>query len=288
MSVINLQLGNHLVAFLDVLGQREKFKSLHVPTTPEDKSKVAEVLRHTAGFVLELRKVFDTQFTAFEAGLSNLKKHTDKSVRPKFMGFSDSFVTSVPIRNDGGDLALMITIVSALSAAAAVMGVSLASGHPLRGGIDVGIATEIGAQEIYGTALENAYRLESEEAGYPRIVVGEGLWQFLNSALANFQTQATAESKTITAIIEKAMQLIAIDSDGKKILDYLGPLIVENAGRSVDKFKEIQLKPIYEFALSEQERINKECDSKLIARYAALRKYIESRLPLWNYPMTTA
>ncbi|QEE28175.1 hypothetical protein FTW19_09315 [Terriglobus albidus] len=179
----------------------------------------------------------------------------------------------------------MITIVSALSAAASVMGVSLASGHPLRGGIDVGLATEIGPQEIYGTALESAYRLESEEAGYPRILVGEGLWRFLNSAHANFRTQATPESKTITAIIEKALKLIAIDSDGKKILDYLGPFIVENAAGSEGKFKEIQLKPIYEFALAEQERINKGNDPKLIVRYEALRHYIESRLPLWNYPV---
>jgi hypothetical protein len=288
MEKIHLQLGNHLVAFLDVLGQREKFKGLHLPTTPEDKAEVAEVLRRTAGFVLEIRRVLDTQFTVFESGLSNLKKHTDTSVRPKFMGFSDSFVASVPIRNEGGDLALMITIISTLSAAAAVMGVSLASGYPLRGGIDVGLATEIGAQEIYGTALENAYRLESEEAGYPRIVIGEGLWQFLAAAHSNFQQQATPESKTITTIIEMALKLIAIDSDGKRILDYLGPFVLENAAGSTDKFREIQLKPIYDFALTEQERIKSGNDPKLIARYEALRRYIESRLPLWNHPLMTS
>lgn len=282
MEKTSLRLGYHLVAFLDVLGQREKFKALRLPTTPEDKATVAEVLKQTAGLVLELRNVFDTNFTAFEAGLTNLKKHTDKPVRPKFMGFSDSFVTSVPIRNDNGDLALIVTIISALSAAAAVMGVSLASGHPLRGGIDVGLATEIGPQEIYGTALEKAYLLESKEAQYPRIVIGEELWHFLNSALVNFHAQATPEAKSIAAIIEKTMGLIAIDSDGKRILDYLGPVVVENAGSS-DKFKKLQLKPIYEFVLSEQERINKDNDPKLIARYEAFRHYIESRLPLWNF-----
>jgi len=278
-----LQLGNHLAAFLDVLGQRERFRALHHPTTPEDKAEVAEVLRQTAGFVLELRHVFDTQFTAFEAGLTNLKKHTENPVRPKFMGFSDSFVTSVPIRTDDGHLALMVTIVSALSAAAAVMGVSLASGHPLRGGIDVGLAVEIGPQEIYGTALERAYLLESEEAGYPRIVIGEELWHFLSSAHAHFQVQETPESKAITAIIEKAKGLIAIDEDGKRVLDYLGPAIVENSAGLIEKFKELQLKPIYEFVLAEQERINKRNDPKLIVRYQAFRRYVESRLPLWNF-----
>jgi hypothetical protein len=278
-----LQLGNHLVAFLDVLGQRERFRALHHPTTPEDKAEVGEVLRQTAGFVLQLRNVFDTQFTAFEAGLTNLKKHTEKPVRPKFMGFSDSFVTSVPIRTDDGHLALMVTIVSALSAAAGVMSVSLASGHPLRGGIDVGLAVEIGPQEIYGTALEKAYLLESEEAGYPRIVIGEELWHFLSSAHAHFQVQETPESKAITAIIEKAKRLIAIDKDGKRVLDYLGPAIVENYPGLIEKIKELEVKPIYEFVLAEQERINKRNDPKLIARYHAFRYYIESRLPLWNF-----
>jgi hypothetical protein len=278
-----LQLGNHLVAFLDVLGQRERFRALHHPTTPEDRAEVGEVLRQTAGFVLELRSLFDTQFTAFEAGLARLKKQTEKPIRPKFMGFSDSFVTSVPIRTDEGHLALMVTIVSALAAAASVMCVSLASGHPLRGGIDVGLATEIGPQEIYGTALERAYLLESEEAGYPRIVIGSELWRFLSSAHAHFEMQETPESKAIAAIIEKAKGLIAIDEDGKRILDYLGPAVVDNSAGLIEKSKEIQLKPIYEFVLAEQERINKGKDPKLIARYKALRYYIESRLPLWGF-----
>ncbi|MGA8938978.1 MAG: hypothetical protein WB439_07425 [Acidobacteriaceae bacterium] len=278
-----LQLGNHLVAFLDVLGQREKFRALHHPTSPEDRAEVGEVVRQTAGFVLELRNIFDTQFTAFEAGLANLKKQTENPVRPKFMGFSDSFVTSVPIRDDDGHLALMVTIVSALSAAAGVMIVSLASGHPLRGGIDVGLAVEIGPQEIYGTALEKAYLLESQEAGYPRILIGEELWNFLSTAYTYFQAQGTPESKAITAIIEKAKRLIAIDKDGKRILDYLGPAIVENNSGLIEKSKEIELKPIYEFVLAEQERINKGNDHKLIARYQAFRFYIESRLPLWNF-----
>jgi hypothetical protein len=282
MEKKHLQLRNHLVAFLDVLGQRERFKALYLPSTPEERAEVAAVLTQTAGFVLELRNIFDKQFTAFESGLPNIRKYTDEPLRPRFVGFSDSFVTSVPIRNKGGDLALMVTIASALSATATVMQVSLASKHPLRGGIDVGLATEIGPGEIYGTALERAYLLESKEAGYPRIVIGEELWHFFNSALANFQLQATTEAKSITAIIEKTMGLITIDDDGRRILDYLGPAIVELAGSNLE-FRERMLKPIYDFVLAEQERINTGSDHKLIARYKAFRHYIESRLPLWGF-----
>jgi len=280
MEKRHLRLGHHLVAFLDVLGQRERFKALHLPETPEQVAAVAEVLRQTAGFVLELRKGFEEQFTTFESALTNLKRHTSEPVRPKFVGFSDSFITSVPLRSEGSDLVPIISVCSVLSAAAVVMLTSLASKHPLRGGIDVGLATEIGPEEIYGTALERAYLLECKEAKYPRILIGDELWRYLNVALANFQTQTTPEAKSITAIIGKISGLIATDCDGNRILDYLGPTIVDHARPGDEKGRVV--KSIYDFVLAEQKRINEGNDPELIARYQAFRRYIESRLHLWS------
>lgn len=51
----NYTLGHHLVAFLDVLGQRDKFRGLKKPTNVQEEEEVKEVLRQTAGFVVELR-----------------------------------------------------------------------------------------------------------------------------------------------------------------------------------------------------------------------------------------
>ena len=281
MEQRHLQLGHHLVAYLDVLGQRDRFKGLRLPKTPEESAEVAEVLRQTAGFVIELRQIFDEQFRSFEAGLPHVRRQTGASVRPKFVGFSDSFVTSVPLHNQGGDLVPIITVFSVLAAAAIVMLTSLASKHPLRGGIEVGLATEIGPQEIYGTALERAYLLESKDAEYPRIVIGDELWRYLQVALANFQAQTTPEARSVAAIVGKITQLIATDYDGKRILDYLGPVIAEIPGTG-NKSREKMVKPAYEFVLGEQKRINETHDAKLIARYQAFRQYFESRLPFWK------
>lgn len=286
MKKRHLQLGHHLVAFLDVLGQRDKFRGLHLPKTPEEAATVGEVLRQTAGFVLDLRRVFGQQFKIFEAASTNVKRHTKKYVRPRFLGFSDSFVTSVPLRNDSGDLIPIVSVFSALSAAAVVMLMSLASKHPLRGGIDVGLATEIGPQEIYGVALESAYLLESKEAGYPRIVIGDELWRYFNAALANFQAQTTPVAKSITAITQRMIGLMTTDTDGKRILDYLGQTMVEHAAPE-DGHKEHLVKPTYEFVLAEQKRVLAGGDPKLIARYEAFRRYVESRLPLWGIEVTT-
>jgi len=278
----NFDLGYHLVAYLDVQGQRDKFRGLRLPKNPEEAAAVGEVLRQTAGFVLELRQAFDDQFERFEAGAtSTMKRHTEQPVRPKFVGFSDSFIASVPLRNDAGDLLPIVTGFSALSAAAVVMMLSLANNHPLRGGIDVGLATKIGPQEIYGWALGSAYVLESEEAGYPRIVIGDELWGYFNAALANFRAQATPAAQALAAITERMMGLIATDTDGKRILDYLGQTMVQHAGPGGGQ-KDVLVRRAYDFVLAEQKRIVEKKNSKLIPRYEALRRYVESRVPLWG------
>jgi hypothetical protein len=84
------KLGHHLVVFLDVLGQRDKFRRLKKPTNPQEEGEVKEVLRQTAGFVTELRTVFQRQFEVFEAGVPNVRRHTNEGLRPRFTGFSDS------------------------------------------------------------------------------------------------------------------------------------------------------------------------------------------------------
>ena len=286
MKKRNLNLGHHLVAFLDVLGQRERFREIRLPRNPEEATAVGEVLRQTAGFVLDLREAFAEQFWNFEAGATSLmQRHTKEPVRPKFVGFSDSFVTSVSLRNEGGNLVGIVNVFSALSAAAVVTLISLASNHPLRGGIDVGLASEIGPQEIYGPVLLSAYLLESQEARYPRIVIGDELWRYFNAALANFQAQTTPVARAIAAITERMMGLIATDSDGKRILDYLGQTMVLHAGPGGGQ-KNHLVRPAYAFVLAEQKKVIEGKNPKLIERYEIFRRYVESRLPLWGLEPT--
>lgn len=279
----NYTLGHYLVAFLDVLGQREKFRALKLPKCPEEHALVGEVLRQTAGFVVELREQFRKQFTEFDKGLTNFHRRAKEPIRPQFVGFSDSFVTSVPLWSQNDDqLINVVTVFSALSAAGVVMLTSLASNHALRGGIDVGLATKITDEEIYGTALQRAYLLECEEAQYPRIIIGDELWNYLDAANANFTNQRTGEAKAIVAVIGKAMQMIATDQDGKRILDYLGAVMVENAGPDKAKTATHMVRPSYAFVLAEQERASRSENAKLIERYTLLRHYFESRLALWG------
>jgi hypothetical protein len=277
-------LGYHLVGFLDVLGQREKFRQLQVPRTLEDHARVGQVLSETAGFVSDLRGTFQSNFKAFESGISVGPLRMQGSVQPKFVGFSDSFVASVALRNDRGDLVPIISVFAALSGAAIVMLTSLASRHPLRGGMDVGLATEIGPEEIYGTALERAYLLECQSAQYPRIVIGDELWKYLSVALVRFETDAAPNGKIAKAIIQKIMQLISIDTDGKRILDYLGPVLKELMKPADVK---TMVQPAYDFVVAEQQRLSSMADEKLGKRYALLRRYFELHLAQYDLACRT-
>lgn len=281
MEAKNYTLGNHLVAWLDVLGQREAFRQLRLPKTPEDHARVALVLRDTAGFVSELRDSFRKQFESFQAGLASGPLHRVQDLaRPNFVGFSDSFVASVALRNDKGDLLPVIRVYSALFAASVIMLVSLCSKHALRGGMDVGLATEIAEGEIYGTALEHAYLLESKRAKYPRIVIGEELWGYLSAANAEFERRGTPDGKALKAIVHKMMQFISIDTDGERILDYLGSGIAELMKPGEAK---TMVQPAYDFIVAEQQRLLSIGDATLSERYGLLRRYFESRLP--NYEL---
>jgi hypothetical protein len=115
---------------------------------------------------------------------------------------------------------------------------------------------------------------------------GDELWRYFNAALANFRAQTTPVARSITAIMERLMGLIATDTDGKRILDYMGQTMSEHAGPG-SRQGELMVKPAYEFVLAEQKRIVAEGSPKLIARYTAFRSYVESRLPQWGVEVKT-
>jgi hypothetical protein len=82
------------------------------------------------------------------------------------------------------------------------------------------------------------------------------------------------------------MGLIATDTDGKRILDYLGHTIGQHAGPG-GRHREHLVKPAYEFVLAEQKRVVAAGNDKLIARYEAFRGCVESRLSLWGIEVKT-
>jgi hypothetical protein len=80
------------------------------------------------------------------------------------------------------------------------------------------------------------------------------------------------------------MQMIVTDADGHRVLDYLGPVMVENAGPDHGR---LMIQPAYNFVLAEHELMLAKGDPELIGRYVLLRRYFESRLGPWGVQVTT-
>ena len=221
---------HYVVAFLDLVGQRDALRRLlRIPATPAEEQEFIEAARESLGRVLELRQDFATYFDAEK------RAHLDPTNLPPALrdvfraatqtkctvsGLSDAVVIAVPLGGDDEHCTAMnsveLTILSICGLAAGAFGVGLV----FRGGLDVGIATSIEPNEVYGPALARAYQLESEVAEYPRFVVGDELLEFLESVKSRDpKTKLGEMAKHVAA---SCRRMIVQDTDGRQMLDFLG------------------------------------------------------------------
>lgn len=283
----DLTAGYYVVAFVDLLGQQGhlgELKGLPDKANPEEMQGFVQALKNTYGVVTGMRRNFSKFFSAFTkenpraAQLSPdqqviYRQLTSEPIQ--FQSFSDSAIAYLPIRTDRLKLPCR-GIFGVLGASASTLLVSLAAGHPVRGGVDLGIGLEISKGEIYGSALARAHALESKVASYPRIVVGQELVTYLTLTAQqrpyDIYSQANKEGARI------CLELLHQDKDGSTFIDFLGAGCKEHMTHGLNA-EVVQL--CYRFVNNEVEKHKAAGDEKLLERYLALKEYIESRLPLW-------
>jgi hypothetical protein len=285
----DIDVGHYVVAFIDLLGQQERIRALVDLPNKEDASQMDQfriTLKHTFGVVDGMRRNFERFFNSFSRGvidksrLSRLTSEQKKQFKeltsyPQFQRFSDSIVIFLPLRTDTCKLPTA-GIYGILAATATSFLCQLAAGHPIRGGIDVGIGIEISKGEIYGAALSRAYTLESKVAIYPRIVFGKEFVDYLKITQENHS--GDLPSVLGRDLAGKCLDLLAVDDDGHAFLDYLGQGFKKHIGGKLDaKIVEMAYKEIIEQSAKHQNEKN----TTLAFRYTLLRNYFEARLHLW-------
>jgi hypothetical protein len=280
----SLQYGYYLVAFVDVLGQRDRLRQLHgLPSDEEGVRETMDVLRNTAGVVLDFResfkKCFDANLHPVDIPMSlSMKKRllvqqlceTNVEVR----GFSDSAVISVFLTSDNERCTSINGALAVLQSLCGIFPLWLSCGHPIRAGVDAGLGLQITPHEIYGPVLERAYLLEAKCAGYPRVVVGQELWDYLSNVEKHPGTTPHAQFARDRATACKG--LLTADTDGQRILDWLGPV----AKTFTEPVMAEVLLSAYKFAIEREQYYQLQGDSKLMQRYARLRAYMAERLSL--------
>lgn len=161
--------GYYLVAFIDVLGQRNLLREMHDLPEKNNKKQMAEfvaLFKKTVGTVTGMRNLFLNYFKGSSLEhfiLSEFNPEQQKILQQaksnplKSHMFSDFVILFLPLRDDVNKVPVS-GVYSVLGAIASTFLAMLAIGHAIRGSIDVGVGMELSDDEIYGAALARAYQ----------------------------------------------------------------------------------------------------------------------------------
>ena len=285
---------NYVVACVDVLGQRERLKAfppLILNPRAEDVERASEAIESTYRRVLVVRDLIrgylkkqdtlatDTDWYQSLSAEDRAEFHRLRDYRIESQQFSDTVVFHAPLGNSSGMLTLT-PIVHMLWASAMTMLASLSERTAIRGAIEIGAALSDREFGIYGSAYYGAYDLESKVAGYPRIVIGPRLFEYLRKWEENEGTDRLG--KLNGTFVEWSKRMMCEDADGRPIVDFLSEdlsrLFGHDSDESTSGYLKTQRERGFAFVTEELERFKREAKSDLAFRYAHLLDYFAARV----------
>ncbi|RYE38120.1 MAG: hypothetical protein EOP48_27575 [Sphingobacteriales bacterium] len=260
------------MGFLDMLGMKVKFGKYEKGFVGKEREIIDDVVKP----IINLRNLVEFHCKSRESssllGVLTKSQHEEFALQPKIQNWSDGLVLYSPI----DALSEKFSIPNVLRTMR-YCGIScffgLASEVPIRGAIEMDWAVEIDDGDIFGRAVAASYKLESDVAGYPRIVIGKKLLELLERARGLEPTNIYEEKNRDFA--DKCLKWIIPDLDGYYMVDYLQPGFFGPSAH--DSYREL-LVSAYEFIQKEYSKHRSE-DTKLAMRYSWLREYFVSRLP---------
>ena len=276
---------HYLVAFIDILGQSNKILENNVyPPTERDLIKIKQNLVETSEYIISLRDIFRKHFKRYRKlknvleGLPEKQKKNEQIMRTfsaELRGVSDSIIITVPLESKTDNCIPINNILATFQGICLIYNIALAGHKPIRGGIDVGWGTRLAQNEVYGSALVKAYILESEKAGYPRIIIGESLWKYINY-VENFKSK-TKYGIRAKGIATQCKKYVIRDNE-EFCLDVIG-----KAAKSAEIGINPELvKEGYNYIINFQLECKQKGDNKIASRYQFLKNYFETRLYSWG------
>ena len=285
--------GDYLVGVFDVLGQSSKLREQTRSTSIEDpaeRQRILANLKDTAGVVLGFRKLFANFFDGMDnAPPSPLLRFLPPHQQVEMLaataseivrwGVSDSIFVAVPLARTRHPAASVADMFRSLLAAATMWMAGLSTNHPIRGGMEIGTGIDIAPGEVYGQALEAAYRLESRVAQLPRIVVGPQCIEFLEGAKHDGHLPHIA-AKMAAANADLCLSMLRRDADGSMSVDALGQVMRKESERIPDLRN--QFSRAHDNVRDNFHRFRDADNRKLASRYQTLLAYFDERAPMWS------
>ena len=283
----DLNFQNYLIVFIDLLGQKEILKKItQIPTSEIEEQEFIELAKNSVVNVLHLRELFEEHFNHVNSCVPDTSlvvpdRREDFIAALKteviINGFSDSVIIAVPLMNSDENCTAINGVHAAIVATCGIGLLFLSAGIPFRAGLDVGVGTRISETEVYGSALERAYYLESCLAEYPRYLVGNELVRYLFSV--EKQQPTTRFGLVAKNLAGLCRRMIIQDTDGRFMLDFLGDFVRESYKDSIDKDVVIEAE---RFLVSMYENYLDQNNYKLSSRYYRLISYFNSRKGIWG------
>lgn len=284
-----LQAKNYCVGFVDLLGQRAALRNQHLVVPSADDPRHADfikAIRSSVGAIIKLQE--DARAFLEQSGRSfrppqldsDEKRAAYESMRRthrKEQWWSDGILLYASLAETDG-LCPMNGVYEVIVTLGCLCLLGLAQRRPIRGSVDVAWGVEIREGQFYGAALSRAYQLESEVAGYPRIVVSADTVEFLDSLARSTVPLPEDYIGSLNRELGRlCLQFLTTDADGYAIIDYLGA-----------PFQELITGPNHaylygkarEFVAKQHDAFTQKGDSKLAFRYAFLNAYFESNPPI--------
>lgn len=268
---------DYAVAFIDLLGQKSAMPSRHLHDLTKETVKE---IKDSVGRIISMQTLFMSFYEAHTNKLTiynSLPKKVQDSLPDlapgelKWQPFSDGMMIYIPL---GKDMTLSPSncLYALLCACGMLCLTGLAARSPLRIGIDVAWAIEYRPGELYGSALAHAYELESIVAGWPRVVVGQGLMDYLSWYVDSDDGSLTARYRS--AMATTCLTFLSRDENQQDFLDYAGP---EFAHLTKGPQSETIHQSALSFATSELSLWKRLGNNKLANRYEMLVSYLLSR-----------
>ena len=129
-------------------------------------------------------------------------------------------------------------------------------------------------KDVYGEVLVDVYNLESKVAEWPRIVVGERLFNKLHDA----EKEPFENFEWAIGIAEECRSMLTRDKDGTIMIDVLGAWMDghRSSRRTLTRNK---VRDAHRHVRDELRKHENACDKKLIPRYRTLVAYFDQHVP---------
>lgn len=272
----NIQISNYCACFIDLLGQKSALEGeglLPIFADSNEEGSFNKKIHKSVGVIDRLQK--DASF--FMGDVPEISIRDDlsssdqvsydemKTSKMKQQRWSDGLVFYTTMQGP----APMNAIWDILGSAGSLCLLGLAEENPLRGGVEISWGAELHDNELYGAIVANSYKLESEVAKYPRIVVGKYMIEYLTLASSYKGSDYVEIYNRDLAVL--CLDMISTDIDGNFILNYVGVSFVEYCLKdNAEYFYE----KAYNFSVKQRDKFSSEKNFKLARRYDWLVNYL--------------